>query len=313
MGKSIKSLFAVACLVVGLDTSLQSAKAELTPVDLFGSTVGECQLDVRVPSEVYFRGLHSRGYVSSDSAVHRENITLELRHSGNACAYLARIETATGNAPQMASQQDVLEYRIVSDQNQSGRTGESIEFPGFFRAGDGQSTLRFGIEVPIEQHVGTGRYEDELVVSIYDFTSGTLQLVSSRSFQVTTQVPASVSASFGANADAGLTSTTLEFGRLQQNKTRSVEFAVNANTPYDISFESENGGALKHFASEAEITYALKMDGTLIPRSAIESGDAVIQGSTNSVHGLDIEILDDVRQAVAGRYEDRLTIIITAE
>ena len=105
---------------------------------------------------------------------------------------------------------------------------------------------------------------------------------------------------------------TVDFGALMKGQEKSLDFSVAANTPYSIDLLSENAGELRHEFTPNGIAYELRMDGQLVhPAAGTET--TILQGSTSSQHRLDFMIRTDTALALAGKYSDRLTLVIGAD
>ena len=292
---------------------MQTMSAEDIGDPLAGSSAEPCEMDIRSPGAVQFRGPYSRGYAARDNVRHRERVTLELRHDGGACEYRVSIETTDRGQPRMASGSDTLNFALIDGRDRRLSNGEPAIFTGYFSEGYGQTTLDFYIEVEPGQRVDAGDYLGELIVSIEDASEGMNELVGQTSLNVEATVPAFVNASIGDNPLAGKTNSKIDFGQFKRWQKEALRFSIDANTGYSISMESLNDGAMKHHVSDAEIAYQIRLDGRRISRDALTNADSVLNGFGFNIHDFEVEITSNINRAVAGYYSDQVTIVISAD
>ena len=104
----------------------------------------------------------------------------------------------------------------------------------------------------------------------------------------------------------------LDFGSMRKGLEKSVDFAVDANTLYSIYLLSQNGGELRHEFTPTGIAYDLRIDGKLVaPAPSAET--ALVKGAASSQHRRGILIRPDTTHAPAGKYTDRLTLVIAGD
>lgn len=273
-----------------------------------------CQLQLDQPSAIFFRGARSRGYSGKDSRHHIERAGLKIRHSGGACGYILQIEPANGSyTPEMRSATDTLRFNIRAEGRQSGPSDQIIELHGRFYEGQVIKTAAFEVTVPTGQSVSAGNYSGDLTATLFLDNDGIREFISSGPLYVTTNVEPRVSASIGQDAYAGVQSANFDFGQLRSGKQKSINFAVDANTNYQVAFKSLNQGQLIHEYSSASLAYQVTIDGKALQRELLTDGTPVLRGQQSTRHDVGIEIIGNTATALAGNYSDLLTIVISAE
>lgn len=277
------------------------------------STADPCQLRLAPTRTIHYRGARSRGYESASDRIHSELATIAIEHGGDGCTYIVRIEPDGGpGQAQMHSGPNALIFQIDHAGRDSVQAGNVVEIQGSIPRGQRQRQAQFQISLPPGQLVPAGQYIGRVLVSLYDSRDGGQELVTRQSVEVVTRVAPSVTASFGSDARGGLRSTTLDFGPMRKGLEKSVDFAVDANTLYSIYLLSQNGGELRHEFTPTGIAYDLRIDGKLVaPAPGAET--ALIKGATSSQHRLGILIRPDTTHAPAGKYTDRLTLVIAGD
>tara|TARA_R100001244_G_scaffold28828_2_gene28175 strand:- start:832 stop:1779 length:948 start_codon:yes stop_codon:yes gene_type:complete len=277
------------------------------------SATDPCRLRLAPAPLIQYRGALSRGYDGDSNRVHTELGALTVEHSGEACAYIVRIEPDAGpGKATLHSGSDTLDVRI----DQAGReisSGDNVvEVHGSMPRGQPQRQIKFQVTLPPGQRVRAGQYTGRLAVSLFESRDGGQELVTQQTVDVVTQVAPSVVASFGSDAQGGIKSMDMDFGTLMKGQEKSLDFSVAANTPYSIDLLSENAGELRHEFTPYGIAYDLRIDGQLVqPAAGTET--TILQGHTSSQHRLDFMIRTETALALAGKYSDRLTLIIAAD
>lgn len=278
-----------------------------------GSATAPCRLRLAPAPLIQYRGPLSRGYDGDSNRVHTELGTLTVEHSGEACAYIVRIEPDTGpGKAALYSGAHSLDVRVDQLGREISQGDNVVEVHGSMPRGQPQRQVKFQVSVPPGQRVPAGQYVGRLAVSLFDSRDGGQELVTRQTVDVVTQVAPSVVASFGSDAQAGIKSMDVGFGTLMKGQEKSLDFSVAANTPYSIDLLSENAGQLRHEFTSNGIAYDLRIDGQLVqPAAGTET--TILQGSTSSQHRLDFMIRTETALALAGKYSDRLTLIIAAD
>lgn len=153
--------------------------------------------------------------------------------------------------------------------------------------------------------VAPGSYSDSPVITLYEDSFGALRRLDESLLRIHAHVAASISLTLGLGGQANL-----DFGSLEANASRSLDFMVIANVPYDIVLESENNGALvaKSNHISGRIPYLLEFDGVL---ASLDGTGQFALGATpvKSLHTLRIAI-GPFGDVVSGTYDDHLTVTI---
>ena len=128
------------------------------------------------------------------------------------------------------------------------------------------------------------------------------------------EIPKTVDVMFVGDLGGGQTSN-IDLGELSSEETvTSSPFGVRiwSSSGYRFGFTSQNAGKLVHRQGMDRIPYDLMVDG--IPYS-LESGAAELrreQASAPSGDNYGLTIRVPARRSVAGEYQDRLTVSVTA-
>lgn len=319
LAKHLSVIMALAFVLTGTAIA-QGQAASISPVapnGLAESTDGDqpCQLNLRHPGDLRFRGIHSRGYNARDGGMHSEISRSEVHHTGDACTYILDIKSnSSTQQPRLRGPGGNLSYHIEPMGNVAGvKNAGSIRYKGNLRDREPMQMTGFSIAIPPGQDVSAGRYEDRVDLVLFRENDGRLEIASSRTMRVFVDVPARVTASIGGNASSGGSSTNVDFGTLQTGEKRSVGFSTYANTQYSMHLRSDEGGGLRHDKSSLSIPYTVQVWGQNISSERLAQGaDLSGSGSGEQSHSLDITI-GNVGGAAAGTYRDRLTLVITAD
>ncbi len=306
---SSRTLLASA-LVAGLST-LSSLAEVITPVGELPAAE-ECQLSMRTPTEVTWRGPHSRGYAADQGGIHGERVSFEIRSAGGYCGYYVEITPVDGayvlNGPGAA-----LPFVLSSaDGVSSSNLGSPVVIGGSSYPQAGGRFVNFLVEIEPNRNVQAGRYSQDLNLVLYSETDGAPVFADTRQMRVVADVWPRVSAAIGPNAFSRNQQAQINLGRLQAGKETPLDFSVDANTTYEVKVRSENAGSLKHSRSDATLPYELILDGTLIDPSTLGSDTVVSTGSTSKSHDFRLRISRDTKDIPAGFYNDRLMVTVTA-
>ena len=310
-------IWLAALALIFADAAWAQDDMSLSPVSMAApgaqSAADSCQLRLAPTPAIWYRGARSRGYEGNSDRFHTELGAVAIEHRGESCTYIVRIEPDTGAGQAvLRSGSNTLNFQIDPAGRDTVQSVNVVEVPGSIPRGQPQRQANFQISIPPGQHVPAGQYTGRLMVSLFDSRDGGQELVTRQTVDVVTQVAPSVVASFGSDAQAGIKSMDVGFGTLMKGQEKSLEFSVAANTPYSIDLLSENAGQLRHEFTSNGIAYDLRIDGQLVqPAAGTET--TILQGSTSSQHSLDFMIRTDTALALAGKYSDRLTLIIAAD
>ncbi|WP_370172521.1 MULTISPECIES: hypothetical protein [Hyphomonas] len=273
----------------------------------------ECELRISPPSTLTYRGPFSRGYDTGSSHAHAELASVKILHDGDTCQYFLRIEPDTGpGEARLVAGNGQLTYHIEQRGGQGRSANNVIELPGSFSRNQPQTEVPFQVSLPTGQSARAGVYSGRMALSLYRTDNGAEELVDQQSLYLTSNVAPKVSASFGDVATGNNQSADLNLGMMTRHQKASLDFAVSANTDYKVNLESQNAGALKHEFSDNVLDYDIRIDGQLL-RDSDPNSATLFTSNENSRHRLDFELRDDPTLGVAGKYSDRLTLIISAQ
>lgn len=277
--------------------------------------VEPCRLSLSLPLRVEFRGARSRGYETGSGETHKERVQVTVRHTGGPCSYVLVVgPEQSGGDLFLKGDKERLAYEIGPPGSGAGPLGLGLTFPGTFGEGTDSHQISFDIAVPPDQYVGAGHYRNRLAFSLFDDSEQARVFMTTRTVEIGTTVPARVRASIGDDPKAGIRLKQIDFGQLRKGVRRSLGFSVSANTSVSIELTSENQGRLVHEHSDYAIPYHLSLNG----RSVLGNDASKFLVDTETArHALKpdliAEIGDVASNAPAGRYADRLTIVISAQ
>lgn len=211
-----------------------------------------------------------------------------------------------------------LEYSIRSGSsvldvlpNQSAAaTSSSDLFIGGIPSGDSGRDVRFTLSVPSGWGLEAGFHSEQIQLSLVD-TAG--QVVDTLLLTVNVRIPPSVSMRIvGARGAGG--APTINLGVISSSESAASDpFGVRvwSTSPYQVSFESENRGFLRHEGGLDEIPYDLSMGGRSVDLGGIGTFSFPERTSSlGDVHRLRVRAGPAV--ARAGNYSDRVTVTVSA-
>lgn len=206
-----------------------------------------------------------------------------------------------------------LHYLLV-DQNGAGllradmdnaETNRSLLSP--LVSGSSVGLLEFYLDVARGQISLPGTFTDRVAAILYA-TDRNIEL-DRRTLQFTLPVP-SVSI---VNIAGGGLSTSINFGKLEAGKARSVILEARANEPYTVKFTSQHNGRMLLDPPVAgqnwAIDYQLRIDGASADLANTVNLSADSTSSGQRSHNLEFKIMD-VGNKRAGIYKDVVTAII---
>lgn len=305
-------------LAVALLTASGSAFGAARGDDEAGiDTQPGCELSLRAPASVYFRGARSRGYEVFSDARHQEPLQIQVEHRGAPCNWSLTVGSASGpSRPALEGPgggrlgYEVREHPngenlLTADFSVFGATALTGAFP----EGGQAEILTLFIEIPPGQIAPAGAYQDALTFRLFRDNTG-FDLADERGVMVTADVPAALQAAIGGMVGTGLVRTDVDLGQLRTGLRRTLNFTVRANTEVNIAFASANGGRLNHEHAPASIPYSIIFRGDMFsPEGGVQfSHSASPQPET---HEFEVLIGDIPGGGLAGSYTDTLTVTIT--
>jgi spore coat protein U-like protein len=285
-----------------------------------------CDLDIRNIGTVRWAGSGGRNYDVFDPATNAQVVTFEIRHRGDACAFIvaASYSPGAGGARRLAGPGGTLDYQLYVDRSLTrvlkdlpGATPQEV-IVGAAPAGNNDQALEFVMSIPPLQVVAAGTYEDELDFSVYEGVPGAATLRDQRRVRFEARVDPVVQFTFAAGTvfDAAQRSARVDFGVMQAGTTRDLGLGARGNTYYRISLSSENRGVMRHVdpGDNSVVPYALSFDGRPIPlnqHSAAAVEDAAPTDAVGRRHTFQFTV-GDLGTASAGDYQDVITVTMTA-
>jgi hypothetical protein len=271
-----------------------------------------CRLALSTAGAVHYRGPYSRGYDARSEHVHAERAAIDILSDTGGCVYTLLVEPE-GGASHLTSGSDTLDFSVRAFGSARSGIVETVEFNGTTRGGGRLgATQQIELMIPPGQNIQAGVYRGFVKASLYRDLDGLLELSDQQSLEVIAEVPPRVSASFGSDPGANQTRQSIDFGVLGPALSERLNFAVNANTGYEIRFQSRNESTLLHEHENIRIGYQVWLDGQSVTMDQIASTTAQSSANSPSHHNLEFRIPEESVSGVAGIYSDELTVVITA-
>lgn len=280
----------------------------------------ECDLALRVQSNLYWRGIHGRGYQVFDHENVIEPVALTVRHSGKPCRFaIVAMPQNASNVPVLRGRRTDMQYDVRS--TPQGQTVLSLDyFPppanqitGAFGRGDDSQTFSVYVTVPVGQVVPAGTYTGNAIIRLFEIGDDRPQLSDEELLSVTVPVTPALEVAL-ANAASGARQTSVDLGELTQGSERSVGFTLRSNSDVKITLTSLNRGFLAHDKGAPGIKYRAILDGTPIDLHAPATTRIKWNGGGHFRNvGLDIRVPAVPRGTAAGSYRDTITVNFTAE
>jgi spore coat protein U-like protein len=303
-----------ALLVALLATMITSAKAN-----------AQCQLSLEV-NNVEWRQGRSGGYDLFDPIEYTQSVPLRVRHGGDACNFFI---TFSGGGSidfnrRLLSGRDTLSYQLYDTANKSNvlkdlPTATAAEvITGSFGQGDEGREFRYIVVFPPLQIRSPGLYRDSLQVTLYEGAVGNSTRKDSKYFTVTARIQPMVELSVvdsGAPFNPQAGSKVVDFGSLMQGQSRRFDLRIRGNAGYRVTFQSENGGVMKHTdpTDSSAIPYVLDAGGAIVN---LDRGQHGFGGEKSGITGLNGDRLGltitvgPVAEATAGTYRDTITVTV---
>jgi hypothetical protein len=125
-----------------------------------------------------------------------------------------------------------------------------------------------------------------------------------REMLLTANVLPTVRVSIAGTGGSGI----IDFGQMYTDQRAGLRVDVDANTSYDAVLRSDNGGSLRHSSDPASrVPYRIQVDGVEL------SGGRTFgwSGRNRTAHLLEV-VIGSVQKALAGSYDDRWVLTVTA-
>ena len=291
----------------------------------FAKAHARCELSLEV-NNVEWRQGHSGGYDIFDPTEYTQSVTLRVRHGGDACDFFITVSSggASDFSRRLLSGGDTLTYQLYDTANKSNvlkdlPTATAAEvMKGSFGQGDEGREFRYVVVFPPLQIRPPGLYRDSLDVTLYEGTVGNFTRKDSRNFTVTARIQPMVELSVvdsGAPFNPQAGSKEVDFGSLVQGQSRRFDLRIRGNSGYRVTFQSENGGVMKHTdpTDSSAIAYVLDAGGAAV---SLDRGQHGFGGEKSGITDLNGDRLaltltvGPVGEATAGTYRDTITATV---
>lgn len=276
-----------------------------------------CDLRLQGLDDLHIEFDHAYSRQSDVGRIYTEQFTIHSRESD--CPFFVTFSNSN-NRHLENGYGDHLRYELYdSVQHKIRLTGPPTAstqniLEGYLNKTQPLRSLRYYFFVPFDQDVPSGDYSDSIEISIYEGNTSQYTLRDTRRVTYTVTVPANISISIQSSVGIGETAD-LNFGTLQIGESRSFSIDVVANTPYDLSIESENNGVLTQDTTRAPntIPYALQYKGRHIDLSRRTYLSYPQRKHTTEVitHKFNA-IIGEFDFVLWGEYQDNLVLTVTA-
>lgn len=215
--------------------------------------------------------------------------------------------------PAVGQFSDSLSYALTDDRNATLFTKvitdesqlylQAAKIPPFVKA-----AVKFNVNVKRGQISSPGVYTDQFKMVLVSDDDGN-EILDQKTLSITMIVEAVSS----INLAGGGISTAVEFGKLENGKSRSLILEARSNANYNISITSQNDGHLLLEppvpGQDWSVSYQMTFDGiaTKLDEAAVLGGDKPTSGERT--HKLSFKITD-ARAKRAGIYKDVVTATI---
>lgn len=312
----IRSCFAI---MGGAATLISASAPAYADEEARGSREG-CNLALRVQSNLYWRGMHGRGYQVFDHENVIEPVALTVSHTGKPCRFaIVAMPQTSSTVPVLQGRRSDMQYDVRSAPQ--GQTMLSLDyFPppanqitGAFGPGEDRQTFSVFVSVPVGQILPAGTYTGGAIIRLFEIEDEGPQFRDQDLLSVIVPVAPSLQVGL-ANAAPGTRHAAVDLGELTQGAERSVDFTLRSNSDVKIRISSLNRGLLAHDGKASGIRYWAILDGTQID---LRSPAVTRIKWDNAGHfrnvGLDIRVPAVPRGTAAGSYRDTITLNFTAE
>lgn len=214
-----------------------------------------------------------------------------------------------------------LSYEIYDSVQHKSQLGDisSIQtnnlLSGHLNKHQPSANFNYYLHVPYKHNAAAGIYSNTVDISVYEGTANNYILRDTQRVRFNVTIPTDISVSIQSTLNIG-TRSNLDFGTLQIGESRSFSVIVTANTPYDISIESENRGNLLHNKNKpsASIPYKLQHNAgniNLNRTTVLSQSKRKFKQDINSYEfKATIKEFDFV---LSGKYEDNLVFTVSAK
>ena len=182
----------------------------------------------------------------------------------------------------------------------------------------GGATVTLRLEIGRGQIVESGVYSDRLRLVAFAIVGGVRRIADQEDVVVAAHVEpsAQINIAGAGAARSGFSSASIDFGELEPGERRRTVLQVRSTGPVSVVLDSANSGQLRQATRPdlAGIPYEIIFDREVVD---LESGWVTVNRSpTISARGSSYPLvvrIGDFGARAAGRYEDTITISVTAE
>jgi spore coat protein U-like protein len=287
-----------------------------------------CELKIEKLGSVVLHAGRGNDYDPFDPSQYVVVEEFEIEHEDDGCDFFVTFSASEGGSFSRTMRRDgaALRYQIYDSVNLQAvlkdlpHASASEVISGSFAKGEHRRRLQFAVAIPPNQFVPRGEYDDRITLTAYEGTLNSNTRRDAKSIRVRTKIRSAVQLSLvpsGGGFDPGQRAQFLDLGELSEGKTAQVDLLVRNNTGYEIIFESENRGALKHLdATETSaIRYEMRVRGipvTLTDKKDKLDGVSGVSALQGDRYPIQITI-GALGQAMAGTYRDDITITVRAD
>ncbi|MCC2981142.1 hypothetical protein [Sphingomonas sp. IC4-52] len=296
----------------GLEEPAQAALPTALP-----GTGAPCQLELRLAGQAAWRGIYGRGYEPTAGET-LEQTDVVVLHDGEPCQWYLTAERPADGAFLVSAGGGRLGFDVLQSPNGPSLLSDDVQGTTFSRLvgasgeGLGSQSLALFVSIPPGQVVRAGNYVGQAVIRLYRIGDGAPELVVQAPLAITTAVPSVLSVS-SRDFTPGAAGGVVDLGSLEGGVSRTLGFDVTANADVSLTFQSANGGVLRHQAGARGIPYRLSASGRPISLDAAGTVERFVTTPETPL-ALDLRIdVDPQPRAAAGTYRDELVVTFRAE
>lgn len=292
------------------------------------AVLARCELDIKKLGTVVLHASRGNDYDPFEPSQYVVIEEFEVEHDDDPCDFFVTVSASETGSFDRTMRRDgaALRYQIYDSSSLQTvlkdlpQASASEVISGSFAKGKQTRRLQFAVAIPPNQFVPRGQYDDRITLTAYEGTLNSNTRRDARSIRVRTKIRSAVQLSLvpsGGAFDPSQRAQFLDLGELTEGKTAQVDLLVRNNTGYEIIFESENRGALKHLdpTEASAIRYEMRVRGipvTLTDKKDKLDGVSGVSALQGDRYPIQITI-GALGQAMAGTYRDDITITVRAD
>lgn len=240
---------------------------------------------------------------------------------GIANSYQRETRKSDGSIYQYNLHSNINKNGILKDFNDALNTNEYIS--GLTPQRNTNYSGSFFISIPgnhTQNNPPAGIYTDNVQVSLYRQNSGgglNLEVTTTFTFSLTVESEIAISlVDIGGAFDKNSTYKILDFGNLQQNQELGADMIVDANSPYQIRFSSQNNGVLNNGVDTIGYQTSVNENPVNLSTSATAPVTVITKSSPSSTnkdrYTIKVKITSPTENKISGQYQDSITITTIA-